>query len=325
MNKKNVIILAAAAFLLPVGLYVFKFGSALTDSHAHWGEFGSYLSGVYGSLALVILAYTTYLTQTQFKRQNEDSVFFKLFDSLQNRVANSVIRVDGDELSAHQCSKYIAERFAKELSIEAVEIARLLLWKNPESIGKTQLFKLLHAVRGNVVFDKIEENCESFIKELTSSDDLNIRWENLKYHIGSRGAEGHDIRKALEAIGSVSFYKIPFQMRQTHYQVALSRILSDHGEFLDGYFSSLECIAELAEVATNREIYIKYIQAQLTRYEVIIVFYMLAGQEHPKSRALSFRSSGILNRLKTLDCQSLMLDFPSREDIEMELQHVFAR
>ncbi|NJL36643.1 MAG: hypothetical protein HC840_06665 [Leptolyngbyaceae cyanobacterium RM2_2_4] len=162
-------------------------------------------------LALIVVAYTTYLTREQFKRQNEDGIFFKLFKGLQNRIQNSIIIVDDEEISAYKCLKYIAKR------------------------------------------------------------------EQLKNYVGSGGAESDKVRKALQHTGSANFYKIPFKDRQHHYSEALRRIMSDHGEFLDGYFRNLLFVVEVAAASSNKDLYARFINAQLTRYEVVILFYMIAG------------------------------------------------
>lgn len=317
--------LISGLFLLPLAAYLFVFHGGISDSHSRWGEFGSYLSGIYGSLALFVVAYTTYLTREQFRRQNEDLVFFRLFDSLQNRVEASSIEVDGTTFSGHQCLKQIVERFSRELSNEAVELARLLLTKNPESIDNTQYMKLFDAMRGRRAFEDFSAQKSEFIEAIQSSGGFNDRWEKLKFYIGSRGEEPNEVREALCSMGSVNFYKIPFKDRQRHYAAALHRIVEDHGELLDGYLSTMLLVTALASEAANRLIYEKYIQSQLTRYEVVIIFYVLIGQETPVEGCQTVRDVGATRRLRTVDCQSLMIDMPSTEQIDVELGHLFAR
>lgn len=324
MKISPVVLILLAGFLFPVAVYLIQFHGTLSTDHGRWGEFGSYLSGVYGSLALVIVAYTTYLTQTQFKRQNNDSVFFKLIESLQYRIQQSTIIADGQEFSAHKSLKHIAERFHTELSVESVEIARMLLCKSPETVADVHYAKLLEAINGKISFATFQEERDAFVSDITSQANFNDRWEQLKYYIGSRGEETDEIREALRATGSVNFYKIPFKERQHHYANALRRIMIDHGEFLDGYFRNLMFVVNVAEVSGNKDLYINYIDAQLTRYETVIIFYLIAGREEPIPGAKSFMKLGLFSRLRTIDCQSLMIDLPSYEEIDCELREVFA-
>lgn len=316
--------LLAGMFLAPLAAYFWVFHGELSNVQGKWGEFGSYLSGVYGSLALIIVAYTTYLTREQFRRQNEDEVFFRLFDSIQSRVESSSIKVGEVTFSGHQCLKHIAERFRDELSIEAVDLARLLLAKTPEAIDSTQYMKLFDAIGGGSSHKTFKETRSNFISRIQSAGDFNDRWEELKLYIGSGGAESEKIRDALCSMGSVNFYKIPFTDRQHHYAAALHRIIQDHGELLDGYLSTMLLVVDVARNAKNRTIYERYIQSQLSRYEVIIIFYMLIGGTTSIDGKDAMRDIGALGRLRTFDCRALMIDGPDAEQIDVELSHLFA-
>lgn len=47
---------ALVVLILPAAIYVYIFGTSLSDSHQRWGEFGSAMSGIYASiLALLML------------------------------------------------------------------------------------------------------------------------------------------------------------------------------------------------------------------------------------------------------------------------------
>lgn len=323
MKNKLIAFSLAVIVLTPAILYLSKFHGGLTDQHGRWGEAGSYFSGIYGSLALLVLAYTTYLTQAQFRRQNEDSIFYKLFDSLQYRIQNSSISTGGKEFSAHKSLKYIVDEFYKELSGEAVEIGRMLFCTEPEKVANVHYTKLFAAINGPAWIETFEEDRAAFIADITSQGHFNERWERLKDYIGSRGEESQSVREALRATGSVNFYKISFKSRQRHYTAALQRIQAERGEFLDGYLSTILYIANICSTSKNSLQYAQYAQSQLTRYEVVILFYLLAGSDEKFVGAGNLKTLGLLNRLRTIDCQSLMLDLPSVEEIDREIAAVF--
>lgn len=325
MKKPILATAIVVAALAPIAFYIGTFGGGISREHDRWGEFGSYLSGLYGSLALAVLAYTTFLTQNQFKRQNEDSVFYKLIDSLQYRIQHSSVVVNNEEISAHKSLKHITERFYAELSVESVELGRMLLCKAPEKVATVHYTKLFEALNPRNWIETFEEDRDAFIADITAQGQFNARWEQLKSYIGSRGEESPGVREALQATGSVNFYKIPFKDRQHHYHSALRRVLADHGEFLDGYFATLLYISDVVAKSTNREQYARYLKSQLTRYEVIIIFYMIAGEnDGPPFRGRSLHALGLLDRLRTIDCQSLMIDFPDEEEINAELNSLFS-
>lgn len=315
------LILVVLIFFAPIFIVLYKGGSVQPIGLGDWG---SYLSGICGGLAFLVLAYTTYLTWSQFKRQNEDSVFYKLFDSLQYRIQHSSIMVGESEFFAHKSLKHIVMRIRKELSMEAVEVGRELLWQDPENLGVTQYSKLFQAIKGSRWMETFEADRKGFIEEIMAQENGSARWEVLKYYIGSRGHESDCVREALRTIGSVKFYKIPFGDRQEHYSAALNRVLEDHGEFLDGYLNTVLYIAEVAAASTNWQQYSRYIKSQITCYEAVIIFYMLVNRREKTVGVDSLKKIGILDRLMASDCRGLMIDVPDEVEIKREVAEIFA-
>ena len=324
--KRHTGFLVSFAVLLsaiPLGIYFFHFHGQLSTKHGEWSEFGSYVSGVYGTLAFFVLAYTTNITRRQFQIQNEDNVFFKLYESLQNRINNSSTVVDEATHTAHQTPKALAIKFHEELSAQAIEIARLLLCKAPEQIADVHFMKIFEAIQGLNFVESFTEDRDNFISDISRQSDFNARWEQLKIHIGSRGEESGRLKEALRATGSVNFYKIPFSERRQHYVAVVQRLSDEHGEFLDGYFKNICFLLEFAAKSVNRATYVAFLKAQLTKYELIIVFYLVAGRNGELGSMKYLRDLGIMDGLVTLGCQSLMLDFPSDEELKNELGNVF--
>ena len=323
LYKKILVSIATGLFLFPIIIYFYVFHGSLSIEQGKWSEFGSYLSGVYGTLAFLILAYTTNITRKQFKTQNEDNVFFKLYDSLQNRIVNSSITVSESEHSAHHVLKVLAERFYEELSEEAIEIARMLLVKKPEEISNVHYVKIFEAINGSDYINTWSESKDRLIEEINNQPDFNSKWDHIKNYIGSRGSETQEVRDALRATGSVNFYKIPFSERQQHYKNAVQRLSSEYGEFLDGYFKNISYLIEFALNSTNSELYKNFIKSQLTKYELVILFYLIAGRDDDFANKRIFQDLDIINEILTLDCQSLMIDFPSNDELSQELSNVF--
>ncbi|MDD5035521.1 MAG: putative phage abortive infection protein [Methylococcaceae bacterium] len=320
---KQMLITLFAVLSLPLIFYFLTFHGSLSVKHDRWAEFGSYLSGTYGTFAFIILAYTTNITRRQFTIQNEDNIFFKLYESLKNRIDNSLVVIDNTEHTKHKTLMILANRFREELSETTLEIARVLLCKAPENINDIHYMKIFMATRELNFIDSFSEYKTDFISKITAQPDFNTRWEVLEFYIGSRGQESGDLRNALQAIGSVNFYKIPFPERRHYYNLVAQTVIREHGEFLDGYFRNICFLVEFATKSYNRDIYIKFIKSQLTKYELIIIFYLIAGRDGKLGNMKNLLDLGIIDGLLTIGCQSLMLDFPSTEELKIELINVF--
>lgn len=307
---------------MPLVIYFYNFSDGFSTEHSTWSEFGSYIGGIYGALAFFALVYTTNITRKQFNIQNEDSVFFKLYDSLQNRITTANLAIDGDKYSAHQLIKMLANKFYSELSEESVEIARLLLAKRPETISNTQFGKIFEAINGKGYYETLTNDKDNLIQDINSQVDFNSRWEQLKHYIGSRGEEGSKLKEALRATGSVNFYKIPFSERSCHYQAVYQSLSIEYGEFLDGYFKNIKYILEFAEKSTNKDLYVNFINSQLTKYELILLFYFIVGSEKKIEDKIVFLNLGVFDELLSTDYHILMIDAPSKETLKNELDNI---
>lgn len=274
-------------------------------------------------MAFVALVYTTNITRKQFNIQNEDSVFFKLYDSLQNRISIATLSIDGDKFSAHQLIKMLANKFYSELSEESVEIARLLLAKRPETISNTHYGKIFEAINGEDYFETLTNDKDNLIQDINSQVDFNSRWEALKYYIGSRGDEGSKLKDALRATGSVNFYKIPFSERRSHYKHVYQRLSIEYGGFLDGYFKNVKYLLEFADKSTNKDMYVNFINSQLTKYELILLFYFIVGSEQKLEDKIVFFNLGVFDEMLSIDFHILMIDAPSKEILKNELNNIF--
>ncbi|BCM25420.1 hypothetical protein [Methyloradius palustris] len=277
-SKKSVLIIFSILFTIPLVIYFYNFHGNFSSKQDDWGGFGSYISGFYGTLAFLVLVYTTRLTTKQFKIQNEDNVFFRLFDSLQARISNAQIISENQTYTAHQSLRFLAESFEKELSFESIGIAKNLLKSVPEKISDTQFLKIYEALKKDWNIESYEEFRAKFLADMnkvTSSD----KGEILKVYIGGFNQQSPKLIDALRSTGSVNFYRIPFSVRRHYYGIVAERLISKHGEFLDGYLKNICFLLEIASNSENENHYINFLKSQLTKYEIIILFYLIAGAE----------------------------------------------
>ena len=64
--KKTIFWMAGFTLLLPIVMYLIKFNYGLSDSQDEWGQFGSYISGIYSP---ILTALTLYFLYKQIKLQ----------------------------------------------------------------------------------------------------------------------------------------------------------------------------------------------------------------------------------------------------------------
>lgn len=324
-NKTAKITGLCLLFLSPLILYYFYFPGSFTSNHTKWAEFGSYISGVYGALAFLILAVTTVITRQQFKIQNQDNIFFSLHQALENRIATAATLAGESKLTAHQVLKLISEKFYEELSEQSIMIGRLLFTKTPETVADVHFMKLFQATYGNEAIFSFDDIKQEFMSDMTSDSDCNQRWETLKKYIGSNGFESPQVRDALRATGSVNFYKLPFQDRRKYYKVVADNLLSEYGEFLDGYFKTITFLVNYADSAINKDTYIEFIKSQLSKYELVILFYLISGSSENILKFKAFHHNNILDGLLNFGSLSLLIDCPPADVLKRELGDIFQR
>lgn len=315
MKKNLFIILILIAFLIPFGVYCYQFQVPLSTERDDWSAFGSYMSGTYGTLGFFLLIYGYYTTNRQFKIQSENDRFFKLYESLQNRIENSQINIGEASYQGHKTLEFIVDDFYKRLMLESRYIARNILCKNPEELSITSYHKIFEAAKG---LNASSYSKEQFVSDMTNAGDFNSRWEFVKSLIGTQGSEDPKIGKALEEVGSVLFYKISFSDRKLKYINVLGEILDEHGAFLDVYFKNMSFLVTYAANTSEKELYFKFIKSQLSKYELILLFYFITGNAKPEKTHVLINKF-LLNEDFGFDCNRLMIDFPGKDQIKSDL------
>lgn len=305
-------------FFTPFGLYCFKFPIPLSSNKEDWSVFGSYMGGIYGSLAFIVLAYTTWITQKQFRIQNEDNTFFKLHETLQNRIENSSIKIDSNIINGHSTPEFLVKDFFTKLTVASRKIARNVLCKTPEMIIDASYIRIFEASSGLNAFSNFDQNKINLISEIKKRDSFNDKWEFIKYLIGTQDSETPKVAAALESTGSVLFYKISFDDRRFYYQSVLGEMLREHGAFLDVYFKNLCFLLVYVDTCLEKEIYYRYIKSQLSKYELIMLFYFIVGSKKIE-KTHTLINQFLLNENFNLDCRVLMIDLPYSIQIKSDL------
>ncbi|AVW95448.1 hypothetical protein BJL85_22400 [Vibrio parahaemolyticus] len=305
-------------FLMPLAGYVWTFRGGFSDVSSDWADFGSYVGGVYGALGFFAVAFSIYSNSRQNLKLEQDQVFYKSMELLNSRISNSSIFINDQSYQGATILKKMVSRIKEELDEQCVSKARVLLCKVPESIDNVHYIKILEAKYGNYFYSQYEEHLSSIKSELMEDSDFNNRWERIKYYIGSTNSETKEMRAALMALGHVWFYKLPLEERKEMYSSAVSTLEYEFGEFVNGYIKNLKFIARFVSDSVNRDLYLKFVLSQVSKYEIIILFhYAITSEDKDIIKVLM--DLGLLNEVLNQECRSLLIDLPSIEEIENDL------
>lgn len=214
------------------------------------GPFVAFLAVVLTFIAFWMQYEANREQKLQFERQNQDQLFFRLFDSQESKIVNSSFRVNELEISSFQLLEHIVSEFRKEITIECRLLAREIVRNQFETLREVFYHKMLKA--NAIPFERFESEKNRFISDMNSLDS-NSRWDYIKNYLGSLGGETKGQIEVLEAIGTVYFYKVDFQDRKNIYSRAYETIEHKYGSFLDGYFKGLEYISELINSSLKRK------------------------------------------------------------------------
>lgn len=314
--KNLVYVLVLVCFFIPLATYFINFNDGLSNLSSDWSNFGSYVGGVYGTLGFFAVAYSIYFNSRQNLKLEQDQVFYKSMELLTNRISNASMMVNDKPVQGASILKNIVIGIHDELDEQCILHARHLLCTIPEKISDIHYGKILNAYSGEFVIGG--EKLEAIKSTLLDVSDYNTRWENIKYYIGSTNNETSEMIGALKALGHVWFYKISIEDRKQLYSHVISKLECDYGEFVNGYIKNLKFIAAFVNEALNKELYLKFTASQISKYEIIILFYyaMVSDDVDLVNVLLGL---GLLDGIKEKECLYLMIDLPSVEEINIDL------
>ncbi|PKG80057.1 hypothetical protein CXF80_18110 [Shewanella sp. Actino-trap-3] len=130
-----VVIGCSIALILPITLYIYKFGFGLWDKHSDWALMGSYFGGVVGpiitSISIVFLGYQLREQLIQRKSENLEKDILhlipKLSDALREESFNSALRISAllykekiasdDSEGAKEVINNLVESYFKQFNI----------------------------------------------------------------------------------------------------------------------------------------------------------------------------------------------------------------
>ncbi|MFZ3409017.1 putative phage abortive infection protein [Vibrio chagasii] len=314
---KYVVFLLISA--IPIVAYFCDFNLGVFNSTSDWANFGSYVGGVYGALGFIAVVFTLYTNGQQALKSEQDQVFYKSMELFLNRT-NSY---EAHNYKGAQAVEAIVGDIQKEFRSQCIKNARNILCSRPNEISCTHYTKIVDAhCNGN--YDKnINEFILKKIKEAVSEDKTEQkRWEEIKYYIGSQGQESDLMKEALYALGSVWFYKIPFEERQSMYKSVVQEINFTYSGFIDSYVRNLEFLAAFIHKSKNKDLYVKFIKSQLSNYEMVVIYHFAMGSENSDIYKVIVELE--LLDVTSIETRAMMVDLPSYDEIRNDLDNLKA-
>lgn len=327
MIKKTINTLIILATMLPLLLYLYRFNGFFFNEHRHWSEFGSYIGGIYGCLAFIVLALTFDLSRKQFKSQSEDLFFFKLVEA-HKEINNNIIKKIGSQ-TEKVTALQITEDFKTELHNQSVALARNILRDDPRSVSLTHYMKIYESIYGEQSIERSQNFMNRLIDSITSLKTNTEKWNELKDFIGYADREPPELKDALRALGCVNFYLINPKTRFDYYKRATNNLSFEFGYdyYFDSILNNFKFISEFIESSERKKFYLKYLKSQLTRYEIINLFYILSGSDRETESIDKYSKilQNIFSELRNQNSRYYMIDFPSEKQIETEIDYLFSQ
>ena len=103
---------------------------------------------------------------------------------------------------------------------------------------------------------------------------------------------------------------------------AIYTLEHNYGEFINGYIKNIKFIADFVEKSENKELYIKFVISQLSKYELVTLFYYCCSNREQNITEI-ISNLGLLHSINNQECRTLMIDMPSEQDINKDLINIF--
>lgn len=314
------IILTSVLGLIFIILYIIKFNAGLSEIHGTWGEFGSFFGGVVSPvvaiLAFITVLYSFDLTKEQFKKNNDNSTFFSLIDLHGKKVDSIKYTGFKKELANYQAFKEYTKEYQKILSLELTRLARKLISKDISNLndrGFELLWKKLKPeFRTESPFTYSDDQKKKIIEYFNKTDD---KWELIKWVIGPEQKTSNEDFEALESTGLLYILDSDSEERVKFVQLAHSYFYEEFGHLLGHYFRNVHYILEHIDSIYNSVKYSKIFRAQLSRYELALMYYNSLSLMSSKRHVELLLKYDIFNGLYSSD----LFYTPDKETINKDL------
>lgn len=277
---------------------------------AYIGDSIGGMTAPFFSLLSCILVYAAFkaqiranqLIQDQFKEQNNDNLFFRLIDSMHNKVSMASLQEFNKEVSGQEglyaLNRQIRNRYIKELKKVGVEY----MIEFPQEVNNDIYRELLKCDNGIYIND---ENVQSFKESFIQRNAFEERFLMSREELIEKYESHSDFHKCLIKLGKDNFYKTFIERRWHVYQTVFEKEHEKHRGFFEGYFNSLKYL--LSFIKNNdtddknnitHPFYVNFLKENLTSIEKVLIFYYCASTKCDYTTKKLIKKYSILDGLE---------------------------
>lgn len=211
------------------------------------------------------------LIQEQFIQQNEDQLFFRLIDSLNNRITTFTIKTGvEDQISGIQTLDILNRQIQDGYEFLLVKTAKQYFIYNPEQVSTLYFDELYKA---NIGVYEYNGNMESFKTDFISRPLIEDSRNASRSNFIDNYDEDKKFKFYLKKLGKEKFCNIDIEIRQQNYRNAFLKVYHNYQGFYDSYFNSLKYLIKYIQESGRREFYISFLVENLTPLEKVFIFY----------------------------------------------------
>lgn len=255
---------------------------------------------------------------------NESEEFRELMADWKEYMKDSELEIEGIKMKGNAIVKTLCNFILECINEQMVHLGRHLFATDHETLDGLYFSKVIRAYLGDFLsIDQMEQNIEKLKEGLLARPDQHDRWEYLKWYFDSVGNEPPAIKDALRAIGSVYFYHQPSDKRLYYYRMALDKVWSLFGDYLDGLTNFYKSAIGILLIAYRRDYMARKINLRLTSgFDVLLLFYILIykHESFDKEELECVSANVLFDRLISDDMNRHMVDLPYDDQIYTEVK-----
>lgn len=308
---KNAVIVICIVCGVMIVIYGIFLGWKPSSDASDWGNFGSYLGAITGLLGFAGAIYAIMNSNKQARHAEERSVFFKMFDLYQKKV--DAVSYEGEK--GFQAFKKLGEKANNLLCLYVAIDA----FRDPDFEQNKKKYNELFLKRNKPIYRAIEMNMDKIENELYTL-----------FNIGDHKKNDDEFRKIIgtESTRHIEkFYKEPLiseahkyyeyiahrmdiEDHYAEYKKTILQIMNNNKEeiFLIQYYNSVCSLLRMIDSYDNKRVYLDIFIPQLSRYELLMLFYYATCKQSAKDIASLYMDYDLLDNINLDDLIACIMD-----------------